>query len=50
VTQRNISVGILVAAVNFADRPLVGVTILIVSLISLVFLMIAAGEWGRRKA
>lgn len=48
--QRNISVGILVAAVNFADRPLVGVTILIVSLISLVFLMIAAGEWGRRKA
>ncbi len=47
--QRNISVGILVAAVNFADRPLVGVTILIVSLIGLVFLIIAAGEWGRRS-
>ncbi len=47
--QRNISVGILVAAVNFVDRPLVGVTILIVSLIGLIFLMVTAGEWGRRS-
>jgi ACR3 family arsenite transporter len=46
--QRNISVGILVAAVNFADKPLVGVTVLIVSLVGLVFLMVAAGEWGRK--
>lgn len=48
--QRNISVGILVAAVNFADRPLVGITVLIVSLVALVFLMVTAGEWGRKSA
>ncbi|MCW4025437.1 MAG: bile acid:sodium symporter [Candidatus Bathyarchaeota archaeon] len=47
--QRNISVGILVAAVNFADQPLVGVTVLIVSLVGLVFLMVTAGEWGRKS-
>lgn len=48
--QRNISVGILVAAVNFADQPLVGVTVLIVSLVGLVFLMVTAGEWGRKSS
>jgi len=48
--QRNISVGILVAAVNFADKPLVGVTVLIVSLVGLVFLMVTAGEWGRKTS
>jgi BASS family bile acid:Na+ symporter len=48
--QRNISVGILVAAVNFADRPLVGVTVLIVSLVGLVFLMVTSGEWGRKSS
>lgn len=47
--QRNISVGILVVAVNFSDSPLVGVTVLIVSLIGLIILMITAGEWGRRS-
>ncbi len=48
--QRNISVCILVAAINFTDRPLVGVTIMVVSLVSLVFLLVTAGEWGRRSA
>jgi BASS family bile acid:Na+ symporter len=47
--QRNIAAGILIAGVNFADRPMVGVTILIVSLASLVLLMIISGEWGRKK-
>jgi predicted Na+-dependent transporter len=48
--QRNIAAGILIAGVNFADRPMVGVTILIVSLASLVLLMIISGEWGRKSA
>jgi BASS family bile acid:Na+ symporter len=47
--QRNIAAGILVAAVNFADRPIVGITVLVISLVGLVFLMVSAGEWGRRK-
>ncbi len=47
--QRNISAGILTAATNFADRPLVGVTVLLVSVVSLTILTIAAGEWGRKE-
>ena len=46
--QRNIAAGILTAATNFGDRPLVGVTVILVSLASLIILMIAAGEWGRK--
>ena len=46
--QRNIAAGILTAATNFADRPLVGVTVLLVSLVSLTTLAIVAGEWGRK--
>ena len=47
--QRNIAAGILVAAVNFADKPMIGVTVLVISLVGLVFLMITAGEWGRKN-
>ncbi len=47
--QRNIAAGILTATVNFQDRPMVGVTVLVVSLVGLVILMILAGEWGRKK-
>ncbi len=47
--QRNITASILVASVNFSDKPLVGVTVMVVSLVALVFLMISAGEWGRKK-
>jgi len=48
--QRNIAAGILTATVNFQDRPMVGVTVLVVSLVGLVMLMILAGEWGRKKS
>jgi BASS family bile acid:Na+ symporter len=48
--QRNIPAGILTAATNFGDRPLVGVTVILVSLASLIILMITAGEWGRKDA
>ena len=47
--QRNIAAGVLIAGVNFADRPMVVVTVLIVSLASLVLLMVVSGEWGRKK-
>ncbi len=47
--QRNIAAGILTATVNFQDRPMVGVTVLVVSLVGLVLLMILAGEWGRKS-
>jgi BASS family bile acid:Na+ symporter len=47
--QRNIAAGILTAATNFGDRPLVGVTVILVSLVSLIILMIAAGEWGHKE-
>jgi len=47
--QRNISAGILVAAVNFPGQPLVAITVLVISLVGLVFMIIAAGEWGRKK-
>ncbi len=46
--QRNIAAGILTAATNFGERPLVGVTVILVSLTSLIILMVAAGEWGRQ--
>ncbi len=46
--NRNISAGILIAGVNFFDRPLVSVTIMIVAIASLVLLMIVSGEWGRK--
>lgn len=45
-----LTIGILTAGVNFGNRPLVGVTVSIVSLASLVLLMIVSGEWGRRGA
>jgi predicted Na+-dependent transporter len=48
--QRNIAAGILTATVNFQDRPMVGVTVLVVSLVGLVMLMVLAGEWGRKKS
>jgi BASS family bile acid:Na+ symporter len=47
--QRNIGAGILIAEINFVDRPMVGITILILTLASLVVLMVVSGEWGRRK-
>jgi BASS family bile acid:Na+ symporter len=46
--NRNISAGILISGVSFVDRPLVAVTVMIVSIASLVLLMIVAGEWGRK--
>ncbi len=46
--NRNISAGILISGVNFADRPLVSITVMIVSIASLVLLMVVAGEWGRK--
>lgn len=46
--NRNISAGILISGVNFIDRPLVAVTVMIVAIVSLVLLMIVAGEWGRK--
>jgi predicted Na+-dependent transporter len=46
--NRNISAGILISGVNFIDRPLVAVTVMIVAIASLVVLMIVAGEWGRK--
>jgi BASS family bile acid:Na+ symporter len=46
--NRNIAAGILTATTNFADRPLVSVTVILVSLASLVILMIAAARWGRK--
>jgi BASS family bile acid:Na+ symporter len=46
--NRNISAGILISGVNFVDRPLVAITVMIVSIASLVLLMIVAGEWGRK--
>jgi BASS family bile acid:Na+ symporter len=46
--NRNISAGILIAGVNFIDRPLVAVTVMIVAIVSLTLLMIVAGEWGRK--
>jgi predicted Na+-dependent transporter len=48
-SQRNISAGILIAEINFVDRPMVGITILILSLASLILLMVVSGEWGRKK-
>ncbi len=47
--QRNIGAGLLIADINFADRPMVGITILILTLASLVVLMVVSGEWGRKK-
>lgn len=46
--NRNISAGILISGVNFIDRPLLAVTVMIVAIVSLVLLMIVAGEWGRK--
>ncbi|MDW5562974.1 MAG: bile acid:sodium symporter [Methanomassiliicoccus sp.] len=46
--NRNISAGILISGVNFIDRPLVAVTVMIVAIASLILLMIVAGEWGRK--
>jgi BASS family bile acid:Na+ symporter len=46
--NRNISAGILISGINFIDRPLVSVTVMIVAIASLVLLMIVAGEWGRK--
>jgi predicted Na+-dependent transporter len=47
--QRNVVAGILVAGVNFADKPMVEVTVITMSLISLVLLMVVSGRWGRKK-
>ncbi|HII86062.1 TPA: bile acid:sodium symporter family protein [Candidatus Bathyarchaeota archaeon] len=47
---RNIAAGILVATVNFPDQPMIALTILVMSLVGLVFLMVAAGEWGRKAS
>jgi predicted Na+-dependent transporter len=47
--QRNIGAGLLIAEINFVDRPMVGITILILSIASMVVLMIVSGEWGRKK-
>lgn len=47
--QRNIGAGLLIADINFVDRPMVGITILILTLASLIILMIVSGEWGRKK-
>lgn len=47
--QRNVAAGILVAGVNFTDEPIVEVTVIIVSLVSLVLLMVVSGKWGRKK-
>ncbi len=41
--QRNIAAGILTATVNFQDRPMVGVTVLVISLVGLVVI----NDFGR---
>lgn len=46
--QRNIAAGLLVALVDFADKPLVGVTVLVISIVDLILLMIVARVWGRK--
>jgi BASS family bile acid:Na+ symporter len=45
--QRNISAGLLVALVDFTDKPLVGVTVVVISIVGLILLMIVAIVWGR---
>jgi predicted Na+-dependent transporter len=47
--QRNIGAGLLIADINFVDKPMVGITILILTLVSMVILMVVSGEWGRKK-
>lgn len=47
--QRNISAGLLVSAVDFSSSPMVGVTVLVISITGLIVLMVTSGEWGRRS-
>lgn len=46
--QRNISAGLLIALVDFADKPVVGVTVVVISIVGLILLMAVAILWGRR--
>ena len=46
--QRNFAAAFVIAGGNFADRPAVFLTVLAASLISIIVLMLVAGEFGRR--
>jgi predicted Na+-dependent transporter len=47
--QRNFAAAFVIGVGNFADRPTVIVMLLAASLISIVIVMLVAGELGRRS-
>lgn len=47
--QRNFAAALTLAIGNFADRPSVLLLLLTASLINIIFVMLAAGEFGRRS-
>jgi predicted Na+-dependent transporter len=46
--QRNIEAAIIIASINFVDRPQVEASIIIATLVGLPLLMLVSGYWGRR--
>lgn len=49
VAQRNISAGLLVALVDFADKPIVGVSVVVISIVGIILLTAVALVWGRAR-